>query len=169
MDELTAKWDDAKGHPVYGGNVVSDDGAAVKSAVTFLENDNIYGVSRGKSYNYILDMQLPKSIDKFSAYGFVDTIPYEVTVNSWTMYAQIDGQLTALLQAVDPNGNDSKSSSDGLSQPKGDYDSERTKTRLPIRLPCVIRRTRRPWVGNYTRRTSTVTHCVGLVSIWGVW
>lgn len=128
VDELTAKWDDAKGHPVYGGNVVSDDGAAVKSAVTFLENDNLYGVSRGKSYNYTLDMQLPKSIDKFSSYGFVDTIPYEVTVNSWTMYAQIDGQLTALLQAVDPNGNDSKSSSDGLSQPKGDYDSERIVT-----------------------------------------
>ncbi len=69
VDELTAKWDDPKGHPVYGSNVVSDDGAAVKSAVTFLENDNIYGVPRGKSYNYTLDMQLPKSIDSFHHMG----------------------------------------------------------------------------------------------------
>lgn len=128
VDELTATWDAEKGHPVYGGNVVSDDDAHVKSNVTFLENDNKFGVSRGKSYNYTLDMQLPKTINNFSSYGFVDTIPYEVTVNSWTMYAQVNGNLTPMIQAVDPNGNDSKSSSDGLSQPKSDYDSERIVT-----------------------------------------
>lgn len=128
VDELNATWDADKGHPIYGGTSVSDDAAHVKSDVTFLENDNKFGVSRGKSYNYTLDMQLPKTINTFSEYGFVDTIPYEVTVNSWTMYAQVNGKLTPMIQAVDPNGNDSKSSSDGLSQPKSDYDSERVVT-----------------------------------------
>ena len=128
VDELNATWDADKGHPIYGGTSVSDDAAHVKSDVTFLENDNKFGVSRGKSYNYTLDMQLPKTINTFSEYGFVDTIPYEVTVSSWTMYAQVNGKLTPMIQAVDPNGNDSKSSSDGLSQPKSDYDSERVVT-----------------------------------------
>ena len=52
-------------------------------------------------------------------------MPYQVNANSWTMYVQIDGVVTPLLQAVDTQGNANEhSTDDGISNESVAYDSD---------------------------------------------
>ena len=119
------------GKPVYDNKDADYD-------LTFEDNDTQFGVSRGKPFNYTIDLETNGDIASYTQFGITDTVPYQVEINSWTLYARAgvggyvkateDGNeadgLVPILQAVDPNGNETEhSTTDGLSQEKQEYNS----------------------------------------------
>lgn len=116
VDELTVSGFEADGEtPIYADSTNGD---------TYQDNDTLYGVSRGGAYSYTINAELNKNVGSYSQFNLVDDVPYQVNLNSWTMYVQVNGELTPLLQAVDNQGNVNDHSSDeGISNEKVAYDS----------------------------------------------
>lgn len=119
------------GKPVY-------DNKDADYNLTFEDNDTQFGVSRGKPFNYTVDLETNGDIASYTQFGITDIVPYQVEINSWTLYARAgvggyvkatkDGNeadgLVPILQAVDPDGNETEhSTTDGLSQESQKYDS----------------------------------------------
>lgn len=101
--------------PIYADSVTGD---------TYMDNDTQYGVSRGGAYSYTINAELNKNVGSYSQFSLVDDVPYQVNLNSWTMYVQVDGKLTPLLQAVDNQGNvNDHSTNDGIANESVSYDS----------------------------------------------
>ena len=121
------------GKPVYDNKNADYD-------YNFQDNDTDFGVSRGKPFNYTIDLETNGDIASYTQFGITDTVPYQVEINSWTLYARVgkggvidkgditgkdegDG-LVPILQAVDPDGNETDHSpTDGLSQAAKPYDT----------------------------------------------
>lgn len=118
------------GKPVY-------DNKDADYNLTFEDNDTQFGVSRGKPFNYTVDLETNGDIGTYKTFGITDIVPYQVEINSWTLYAragtggyveatgknEADG-LVPILQAVDPDGNETDHSpTDGLSQKSQPYDT----------------------------------------------
>ena len=120
------------GNPIYDNKNADYD-------YNFQDNDTEFGVSRGKPFNYTIDLETNGDIASYKTFGITDTVPYQVEINSWTLYARVgkggviekatgkdegDG-LVPILQAVDPDGNEADhSTTDGLSQKSQPYDSD---------------------------------------------
>lgn len=119
------------GNPIYDNKNADYD-------YPFQDNDIDFGVSRGKPFNYTIDLETNGDIASYTKFGISDTVPYQVEINSWTLYARVgtggyveatgedeaDG-LVPILQAVDPDGNETDHSpTDGLSQKSQPYDSK---------------------------------------------
>ncbi|MCT0015203.1 SpaA isopeptide-forming pilin-related protein [Weissella confusa] len=119
------------GKPVY-------DNKDADYNLTFEDNDTQFGVSRGKPFNYTVDLETNGDIASYTQFGITDIVPYQVEINSWTLYARAgvggyvkatkDGNeadgLVPILQAVDPDGNETEhSTTDGLSQASQEYNS----------------------------------------------
>ncbi|MCT8393680.1 hypothetical protein D0504_08145 [Weissella confusa] len=125
------------GNPIYDNKNADYDW-------NFQENDTDFGVSRGKPFNYTVDLETNGDIGTYKTFGITDTVPYQIEINSWTLYARagtgdvIDKEdatgenerdvLVPILQAVDPDGNETDHSpTDGLSQPSKPYDTRDPK------------------------------------------
>ncbi|TGE83508.1 prealbumin-like fold domain-containing protein [Weissella confusa] len=122
---------DKDGKPVYDNKNADYD-------YNFQDNDTDFGISRGKPFNYTIDLETNGDIGTYKTFGITDIVPYQVEINSWTLYARAgiggyveatkDGNeadgLVPILQAVDPDGNETEhSTTDGLSQDSQKYDS----------------------------------------------
>lgn len=116
VEELMVSGFEADGEtPIYADSTNGD---------TYMDNDTLYGVSRGGAYSYTINAELNKNVGSYSQFNLVDDVPYQVNLNSWTMYVQVNGELTPLLQAVDNQGNvNDHSSDDGISNDSVAYDS----------------------------------------------
>ncbi|MDA5457626.1 SpaA isopeptide-forming pilin-related protein [Weissella confusa] len=119
------------GNPIYDNKDADYD-------LTFEDNDTDFGVSRGKPFNYTIDLETNGDIASYTKFGITDIVPYQVEINSWTLYARAgvggyveatkDGNeadgLVPILQAVDPDGNETEhSTTDGLSKESQEYNS----------------------------------------------
>ncbi|MCG4287518.1 hypothetical protein K9863_07385 [Lactobacillaceae bacterium KNUT 0156] len=116
VDNLAVDGYDADGNPNYIDKATNN---------PYYDDDTLWGVSRGKAFSYTVDAELNKNIGSYSKFNLVDSVPYQVNANSWTMYVQIDGVVTPLLQAVDTQGNANEhSTDDGISNESVAYDSD---------------------------------------------
>lgn len=117
VDNLAVDGYDADGNPNYIDKATNN---------PYYDDDTLWGVSRGKAFSYTVDAELNKNIGSYSKFNLVDSVPYQVNANSWTMYVQIDGVVTPLLQAVDTQGNANEhSTDDGISNESVAYDSDK--------------------------------------------
>lgn len=116
VDNLAVDGYDADGNPNYIDKATNN---------PYYDDDTLWGVSRGKAFSYTVDAELNKNIGSYNKFNLVDSVPYQVNANSWTMYVQIDGVVTPLLQAVDTQGNANEhSTDDGISNESVAYDSD---------------------------------------------
>lgn len=126
VTDLAVNGYDANGNPIYVDKSTAQTSATGETtyANTYQDNDTLYGTSRGQAFSYTVDMELNKNIASYSKFNLQDSIPFQVNINSWTMYAQVNGTLTPLIQAVDPDGDASEhSTDDGISNVSLPYDS----------------------------------------------
>ncbi|MED4272848.1 collagen binding domain-containing protein [Weissella confusa] len=137
VEDLTVKKSDTAGDddPVYHNS-----NPLAYQNYDFQDNDTLYGVSRGKAFNYTIDLETNPDLGTYTEFGIKDNIPYQVNINSWTLYGRFgygsalveDTQfdtneqgLVPLIQAVDPNGDTpDHSTTDGLHQVSTEYDSK---------------------------------------------
>lgn len=130
VTDLVVNGYDADNNPIY-------DNKNADYSQTFVDNDTQFGVSRGKAYNYTVDLETNPDLGTYSKFGIVDNIPYQVNINSWTLYGRFgkggvttladnNQGLVPLIQAVDPDGDTpDHSTSDGLHQPSKPYDADK--------------------------------------------
>ena len=126
VTDLAVNGYDANGNPIYVDKSTAQTSATGETtyANTYQDNDTLYGTSRGQAFSYTVDMELNKNIASYSKFNLQDSIPFQVNINSWMMYAQVNGTLTPLIQAVDPDGDASEhSTDDGISNVSLPYDS----------------------------------------------
>ncbi|WP_373891778.1 SpaA isopeptide-forming pilin-related protein [Weissella confusa] len=130
VTDLIVNGYDKEGNPIY-------DNKNADYSQTFVDNDTDFGVSRGKAYNYTVDLETNADLGTYTKFGITDNIPYQVNINSWTMYGRFgeggvvdlgseEEGLVPLIQAVDPDGDTpDHSTTDGLHQPSTPYDTDK--------------------------------------------
>ncbi|MBJ7685618.1 SpaA isopeptide-forming pilin-related protein [Weissella confusa] len=136
VEDLTVKKSDKAGDedPVYHNS-----NALAYQNYDFQDNDTLYGVSRGKAFNYTIDLETNSDLGTYKTFGITDNIPYQVNINSWTLYGRFgyggvttlgngNEGLVPLIQAVDPNGDTpDHSTTDGMHQVSKKYNSKNTR------------------------------------------
>ncbi|TGE61537.1 SpaA isopeptide-forming pilin-related protein [Weissella confusa] len=134
VEDLTVKQEDGDKNPVYHNS-----NAAAYQDYDFQDNDTEFGVSRGKAFNYTIDLETNADLATYSKFGITDNIPYQVNINSWTLYGRFgyggfttiganNQGLVPLIQAVDPDGDSpDHSTTDGMHQVSTKYNSKNTR------------------------------------------
>ncbi|MBJ7642991.1 SpaA isopeptide-forming pilin-related protein [Weissella confusa] len=134
VEDLTVKQEDGDKNPVYHNS-----NAAAYQNYDFQDNDTEFGVSRGKAFNYTIDLETNADLATYSKFGITDNIPYQVNINSWTLYGRFgyggvttigekNQGLVPLIQAVDPDGDSpDHSTTDGMHQVSTKYNSKNTR------------------------------------------
>ena len=134
VEDLTVKQKDGDKNPVYHNS-----NAAAYQDYDFQDNDTEFGVSRGKAFNYTIDLETNADLATYSKFGITDNIPYQVNINSWTLYGRFgyggvtkiganNQGLVPLIQAVDPDGDSpDHSKTDGMHQVSTKYNSKNTR------------------------------------------
>ncbi|MEE0001989.1 prealbumin-like fold domain-containing protein [Weissella confusa] len=133
--EVTGYTDETNEEPVY-----DNANADYHNEAAFKNNDLLFGVSRGKAFNYTIDLETNADLGTYTQFGITDNIPYQVNINSWTLYGRFgtggvldlkekpsvtQQGLVPLIQAVDPDGDKpDHSTSDGLHQERVEYNTE---------------------------------------------
>ncbi|OJF03013.1 hypothetical protein BKY29_08705 [Weissella confusa] len=135
--EVTGYTDETNEEPVY-----DNANADYHNEAAFKNNDLLFGISRGKAFNYTIDLETNADLGTYTQFGITDNIPYQVNINSWTLYGRFgtggvldlkekpsvtQQGLVPLIQAVDPDGDTpDHSTSDGLHQERVEYNTENT-------------------------------------------